>query len=247
MAERGALFDPGPCVYMDKLAVGPEVDPSVVSLDKSVAENLNAVAAQLRKPVGDVTVTVLDRPRHKDLISQIRAAGGRIALISDGDVGGAIEVAKAGGPVDLMLGVGGTPEAVIAAAALKCMGGHFQGRLYPRNDDERSRAIQQNYDLGKIYDQDDLVKGDDVFFAATGVSDGDLLQGVRYYSGGASTSSLVMRARSGTVRFIQTYHRWAKPGVTNIPGEDMAYSNALGFAKREREMKQATPMQQPEA
>ncbi|KAF5833684.1 hypothetical protein DUNSADRAFT_9955 [Dunaliella salina] len=264
MAERGALFDPGPCVPDFVSATSLEMclkDPcpansstctlgvklcymhtqcQVVLRAHSLSHVLHARLSSSCHTAGEWAPTVIEPgslPLH--LCAHQPTAPSHLLCINRP------AVAKAGGPVDLMLGVGGTPEGVIAAAALKCMGGHFQGRLYTRNDDERTRAIQQGYDLGKIYDQNDLVKGDDVFFAATGVSDGDLLQGVRYYSGGASTSSLVMRARSGTVRFIQTYHRWGKPGITNTPGADMAYSVALGFAKREREMKQATPVQQP--
>jgi len=219
LAGRGCMFDPGPhVVYMDKLAVGPEIDPRRVSLDYSVRRNLEAVASCLRKPVGDVTVLVLDRPRHKGLIGEIRAAGARIRMISDGDVGGAIETAKPGAPVDIMLGVGGTPEGVIAAAALKCMGGHLEGRLWPRNDEERRATEALGYDVDRILFIEDLCAGEDVFFAATGVSDGDLLRGVRYCSGGATTNSLVMRCKSGTVRYIHTQHRWAKPSLTNPGG-----------------------------
>lgn len=225
MAERGALFDPGPCMYMEKLAVGPAVDPWAVSLDFSVKQNLMNVGRCLNKPISDVTVLILDRPRHADMIKQIREAGARIRLISDGDVGGAIEVAKADAPVDIMMGIGGTPEGVIAACALKCMGGDIQGRLWPRNEDERKRAIEKGYDLKKVLRLDDLVKGDDVFFAATGVSDGDLLRGVRYISGGAISHSIVMRCKSGTVRFIETFHKWAKPSVTNIPGSENHHHN----------------------
>lgn len=231
VAERGALYDPGPCMYMEKLAVGPAVDPESISLDYSVAHNLAQVAKALEKPISDVTVLMLDRPRHADLILQCRQAGARIRLISDGDVGGAIEVAKAGAPVDVMMGIGGTPEGVIAAAALKCMGGHLQGRLAPRNEEERRKALEKGYDLQKILHLEDLCKGEQVFFAATGVSDGDLLRGVRYTSGGASTNSMVMRYQSGTVRFIETHHRWAKPSLTNIPVEErQAARHANGHA-----------------
>ncbi|GIL53504.1 hypothetical protein Vafri_9091 [Volvox africanus] len=227
VAEQGSLFDPGPCMYMEKLAVGPQVDPDSVSLDYSVRHNIKWVAKALDKPVSDVTVLMLDRPRHADLIRQCRDAGARIRLISDGDVAGAIEVAKAGAPVDMMMGIGGTPEGVIAACALKCMGGHIQGRLWPRDEKERAAAIARGYDINKILLMDDLVRGDDVFFAATGVSDGDLLRGVRYYSGGASTNSIVMRCKSGTVRFIETYHKWTKPSVTNISLDDSDDSTAM--------------------
>lgn len=216
VAERGALFDPGPCMYMEKLAVGPAVDPNLISLEYSVRHNLSAVAYCLGKPISDVTVIMLDRPRHQDLIKQCREAGARIRLISDGDVGGAIEVAKMGSPVDVLMGIGGTPEGVIAAAALKCMGGHIQGRLWPRNEDERERAVAAGYDLSKLLYTNDLCSGEKVFFAATGVSDGELLRGVRYFAGGASTNSMVMRAESGTVRLIETQHRWARPSLTNI-------------------------------
>lgn len=228
VAERGALFDPGPCMYMEKLAVGPHVDPDSVSLDYPIKHNLKWVAKALNKSVNDVTVLILDRPRHADIVRQCREAGARIRLISDGDVAGAVEVAKAGSAVDIMMGIGGTPEGVIAACALKCMGGHIQGRLWPRNEEEKKAAIEQGYDINKILYMDDLVKGDDVFFAATGVSDGDLLRGVRYFSGGASTNSLVMRCKSGTVRFIETYHKWHKPSVTNLEPEDHVGMNAAG-------------------
>jgi fructose-1,6-bisphosphatase II len=162
LAERGAMFNPGPAFYMEKLAVGPGVDPRRVSLKHSVAHNLEAIANCLGKPVSDVTVLVLDRPRHAGLISEIRAAGARIRMISDGDVGGAIETAKPGAPVDVLMGVGGTPEGVIAAAALKCMGGHIEGRLWPRDDADRAAIEAAGLDCATIYRTDDLVKGDDV-------------------------------------------------------------------------------------
>lgn len=213
LAERGAMFNPGPAFYMEKLAVGPQVDPRRVSLRYSVAHNLEAIANCLGKPVGDVTVVILDRPRHAELIRQVREAGARIRMISDGDVGGAIETAKPGAPVDVLMGIGGTPEGVIAAAALKCMGGHIEGRLWPRSEEDRAAIKAAGLDCDTILGTEDLVKGDDVFFAATGVSDSDLVQGVRYYAGGASTSSIVMRARSGTVRYIETNHSWKHPRV----------------------------------
>jgi len=230
LAKRGSLFDPGPVMYMEKLAVGPQVPAHTVSLNNSVAQNLEAVALALDKPISDVTVLMLDRPRHADLVRQCREAGARIRLISDGDVGGAIEVAKAGAPVDVMMGIGGTPEGVIAACALKCMGGSLQGRLWPRNEEERRKAVERGYDLTKVLHVDDLCKGDDVYFAATGVSDGDLLRGVRYFSGGASTNSIVMRCKSGTVRFIETFHKWEKPSVTNIPLEEHMKVQLGGYA-----------------
>lgn len=213
LAERGAMFNPGPAFYMEKLAVGPGVDPRRVSLKHSVAHNLEAIANCLGKPVSDVTVLILDRPRHADLIRQIRDAGARIRMISDGDVGGAIETAKEGAAVDVLMGIGGTPEGVIAAAALKCMGGHIEGRLWPRDDADRAAIQAAGLDCETILGIEDLVKGDDVFFAATGVSDSDLVKGVRFMAGGASTSSIVMRARSGTIRYIESIHRWNHPRV----------------------------------
>lgn len=225
LAEPGALLDPGPCMYMEKLAVGPEVDPARVGLRQSATENIKAVAECLEKPVEEVTVLILDRPRHSDLIQECRESGARIRLISDGDVSGAIEVAKAGAPVDMMLGIGGSPEGVIAAAALRCMGGFMEGRLWPRNEEERKLSLEKGIDIDRILKIDELCKGDKVFFAATGVSDGDLLKGVRYYSGGATTNSLVMRVESGTVRYIETFHQWANPGVTN-PANGAANGNA---------------------
>lgn len=216
VAERGALFDPGPCMYMEKMAVGPSVNPRAVSLNRSTRSNIQAVAEAQGRGIGDVTVVILDRPRHEAIIRECRETGCRIKLISDGDVAAAIEVAKAGAAADIMMGIGGTPEGVIAAAALKCMGGHLQGRLHPRNDEERKRAIAAGYDLDAILHTNDLAKGDQIFFAATGVSDGDLLRGVRYFAGGATTNSMVMRHQSGTVRVLETQHRWERPGITNL-------------------------------
>eukprot|EP01024_Parvocaulis_polyphysoides_P049546 TRINITY_DN48102_c0_g1_i2.p1 TRINITY_DN48102_c0_g1~~TRINITY_DN48102_c0_g1_i2.p1 ORF type:complete len:371 (+),score=59.16 TRINITY_DN48102_c0_g1_i2:36-1115(+) len=207
LAEKGALFNPGPCMYMEKIAVGPNVPATTVSLSYPVHRNLEAVAYHLGKPISDVTVLILDRPRHAKLIQECREAGARIKLIGDGDVGGAIETAKETSPVDILMGIGGTPEGVVAAAALKCMGGSIQGRLWPRNDEEKLEAIRQGYDLQKIQDTRDLCSGEEVYFAATGVTDGDLVRGVRYYSGGASTNSIVMRSKSGTIRFVESYHR----------------------------------------
>jgi len=192
------------------------VSPRAVSLNRSTASNIRAVAEAQGKAVGEVTVVILDRPRHADIIQECRNTGCRIRLISDGDVAAAIEVAKAGAAADMMLGIGGTPEGVIAAAALKCMGGHIQGRLWPRNDEERKASIEQGYDLEKILHTDDLASGDQIFFAATGVSDGDLLRGVRFFAGGATTNSIVMRHQSGTVRILETQHRWERPGMTNL-------------------------------
>ncbi|MBO0693423.1 MAG: class II fructose-bisphosphatase [Acidimicrobiaceae bacterium] len=209
MSSSGSMFNPGPCVYMEKLAVGPEA-AGRVSLDARPAENIAAVAEAKGEPVGDMTVVVLDRPRHAELIAEIRETGARIRSIPDGDVAGAISAALPESGGDLLLGIGGTPEGVIAAAALKCMGGEIQGRLWPRDDKERDAAIAAGYDLDKVLTTDDLVKGDDCFFAATGVTDGDLLRGVHYDRRGASTESLVMRSRTGTVRRIQAQHQLKK-------------------------------------
>ena len=209
LAERGTMFDPGPCVYMDKIAVGPEAR-DVVDLDAPVRANLEAVAKAKGEKVEDVTAVILDRDRHADIIRECREAGARVRLIPDGDVAGAISVAWPGSGSDILFGVGGTPEGVIAACALKCLGGEILGRLWPRNEDERTAALDAGYDLTRVLTAEDLVAGDDVFFAASGISDGDLVQGVRYFGGGATSESLVMRARSGTIRKIHTQHRWQK-------------------------------------
>jgi fructose-1,6-bisphosphatase II len=209
MAERGTMFDPGPCVYMDKLVVGPE-SVDVVDIDAPIAANLEAVAKAKGEKVTDVTAVILDRERHADIIKQCREAGARIALIPDGDVAGAINVATPGSGSDILFGVGGTPEGVIAACAIQCMGGAIFGRLVVRNDEERTAADAGGYDLDRILTTDDLVSGDEVFFAATGISNGDLLKGVRYWGDGASTESLVMRSKTGTIRKIQATHRWQK-------------------------------------
>jgi len=168
------------------------------------------VAKALGEDVDDITAVVLDRPRHDDIIRQCREAGARIKLIQDGDVAAAITVATPGSGTDILFGIGGTPEGVIAAAALKCLGGEMFGRLYPRNDEERQAALDAGYDLDRVLTTDDLVQGEDVFFAATGVSDGELLKGVRYWGNGASTQSLVMRSKSGTIRRVEATHRWQK-------------------------------------
>jgi fructose-1,6-bisphosphatase II len=209
MAERGTMFDPGPCVYMDKIAVSPEA-VDVIDLDAPVLANLEAVAKAKGEKVSDVTAVILDRERHAEIIRQCREAGARIALIPDGDVAGAISVATPGSGSDILFGIGGTPEGVIAACAIQCMGGAILGRLYPRNDEERRTALDAGYDLDRILTTDDLVSGDEVFFAATGISNGDLLKGVRYWGDGASTESLVMRSKTGTIRKIQATHRWQK-------------------------------------
>ena len=214
VSERGTMFDPGPCVYMEKIAAGPDV-ADAINLDAPVKANLEAVAKALGKTVRDVTAVVLDRDRHADIIRECREAGARVSLIPDGDVAGAINVAWEGSGCDILFGVGGTPEGVIAACALKALGGSIQARLWPRNDDERRAALDAGYDLDRVLHTDDLVSGDDVFFAATGITDGDLMRGVRYTTEGASTVSIVTRSRTGTVRTIETSHRWSK--LAKIP------------------------------
>jgi fructose-1,6-bisphosphatase II len=209
MSERGTMFDPGPCVYMEKIAAGPAA-VDVIDIDAPVKTNLDAVAKALGEKVSDVTAVVLDRDRHTDIIRECREAGARIRLIPDGDVAGAISVAWRNSGNDILFGVGGTPEGVIAACALKALGGSIQGKLWPRNDEERKSAVDAGYDLDKVLMLDDLVAGDDVFFAATGITDGELLRGVRYWGEGASTQSLVMRSKSGTIRIIEAQHHWTK-------------------------------------
>ncbi len=209
MSDRGTMFDPGPCVYMEKIAVGPEA-ADVIDITRSATENLEAVAKAKDEDVRDITAVILDRPRHEELIAEVRASGARIRLIQDGDVAGAISTAWTDSGADILFGIGGTPEGVISAAALKCMGGAIQGRLWPRDDDERAAAVAAGYDLDRVLTTDDLVGGDNCFFAATGVTDGELLKGVHYDNRGASTQSLVMRSRSGTVRLINARHRLRK-------------------------------------
>jgi fructose-1,6-bisphosphatase II len=209
VSERGTMFDPGPCMYMEKIAVGAEA-AGHVDIRRSPAENVEAVARAKNESARDITVVILDRPRHEQLIADVRSTGARIRLIPDGDVAGAISTAWSESGADLLLGIGGTPEGVIAAAALKSMGGELQGKLWPRNDDERRAAEKAGYDLDAVLTTDDLVKGDNCFFAATGITDGELLRGVHYTSSGATTSSLVMRSKSGTVRRIEAHHQLKK-------------------------------------
>ena len=209
LAERGSMFDPGPCVYMEKIAGGEEI-ADLLSLDRPLTETLRLIAERKGMGIGDVTVVMLDRPRHEEAMAQVREAGARIRLILDGDVSAALLAVSERSPVDLLWGIGGTPEGVISAAALKCMGGQLLGRLWPRNDEERRAALDAGYDLDRVLTCDDLCAGDDVFFSATGVTDGDVLQGVRYRGRGASTESLVMRSRSGTVRRVHARHDRAK-------------------------------------
>jgi len=210
LAERGTMFDPGPCVYMEKLVGGPEIASSL-SLTEPVGAVVERVAAERGVSPTEVTTVILDRERHADGVQQIRDAGGRIRFITDGDVSAALLAVMEGTGVDLLWGIGGTPEGVISAAAIKCLGGQILGRLWPRDDDERRAALDAGYDLDRILEVDDLVGGEDAFFAASGVTDGDLLQGVRYHGAGyATTESLVMRSRSGTVRRIGGRHDGTK-------------------------------------
>jgi fructose-1,6-bisphosphatase II len=209
LAERGSMFDPGPCVYMQKLA-GAEEIADLLDLDRPIGETIGLVAERKRIDIGDVMVVVLDRPRHQEGIDAIRASGARVRLISDGDVSAALLAVSERSPVDLLWGVGGTPEGVISAAAIKCLGGQLVGRLWPRDDAERQAALDAGYDLDRQLTVDDLISSDDCFFSATGVTDGDVLQGVRFRSGRATTESLVMRSRSGTVRRVAATHDRSK-------------------------------------
>jgi fructose-1,6-bisphosphatase II len=206
VSARGSMYDPSAVFYMSKLVTGSAA-ADLVDLDAPVSHNVNAVAKAKSCSPQDVTVVILDRPRHEQLISEVRAAGARIKLITDGDVAGAIMAARDGTGVDLLLGIGGTPEGIIAACAVKCLGGIIQGRLAPRDNDERDRAIAAGHDLKQVLRTDDLVASEDAFFAATGITDGELVAGVRYRAGGATTQSLVMRARSGTTRTITSEHQ----------------------------------------
>jgi fructose-1,6-bisphosphatase II len=209
LSGRGTMFNPGPIVYMEKIAVGPEAK-GAIDIEVSPMVNLRSIARAMGKAIQDLAVTVLDRPRHEKLIAEIRKAGARIRLITDGDVAGALMTAWPDSGIDVLMGVGGTPEGVIAACALKCMGGEIQGKLVARNEAEAQKARELGYDLNKVLTIDDLVRSDDVFFAATGITDGELLDGVKYYGKGARTHSLVMRSKSGTVREIIARHEWDK-------------------------------------
>jgi len=205
VSPRGTMFDPGPCVYMEKIAAGPDCHDAI-DITRSPTENLEAIAAAKGESVRDITAVILDRDRHHDLINEVRAAGARIRLIPDGDVAGAISTAWPDSGADVLFGIGGTPEGVISAAALKCMGGVMQGRLWPRNESERQETIEKGYDLDAVLTVEDLVSGDSCFFAATGITDGELLKGVHYSGGKVHTQSLVMRSKSGTVRQIDASH-----------------------------------------
>ena len=209
LAARGAMFFPGPAVYMEKVATGAEARDAI-DVTAPPEENIRHVAKAKGVRPEEVVVTILDRPRHRDVIQACRDVGARVFLIRDGDVAGAISAVLPRTGTDLLLGIGGTPEGVIAAAALKCLGGSIQGKLFPRNEDERRRLLDDGYDLDRVLATDDLVAGDDVFFAATGVTDGALLEGVKYWPDGATTYSLVMRARSGTIRMIEAEHQFEK-------------------------------------
>ena len=209
VAERDSMYDPSAVFYMEKLATGPEA-ADVVDITAPVGENVRRVARAKHGSPEDVTVVILDRPRHETLVEDVRRAGARIKFLTDGDVAGAIMAAREGTGVDLLLGIGGTPEGIIAAAALKCMGGAFLGRLWPRDEDERRKALDAGHDLDRVLTIDDLVTGDDVFFVATGITEGELLDGVRYRRGTARTHSIVMRSRSGTIRLIESEHRLSK-------------------------------------
>lgn len=216
-APAGTMFDPGPFVYMNKIAVGPDAK-GAININLPVEENLKSIASALKKRLQDVTVIILDRPRHKDLVAQVRSAGPRIRFIDDGDVAAALMTAWPDSGIDVLMGIGGTPEGVIAACALRAMGGEIQGKLYARNEDEKQRGIKAGYDFEKVITMDDLVSSDDVFFTATGITDGELLDGVRYHSNGATTSSIVVRGETGTVRFIESRHSFEKlDSISDLP------------------------------
>jgi fructose-1,6-bisphosphatase II len=216
LSERGTMFDPGPCVYMEKLVGGPEV-ADCLSLERPIGDVVRAVAERRQVSPTEITTVILDRERHKEGVRQIREAGSRIRFISDGDVSAALLAVTPGTGVDLLWGIGGTPEGVLSAAAIKCLGGQILGRLWPRDEAERSGAEEAGYEIERVLDVDDLVGGNDAFFAASGVTDGDLLQGVRYHgSGKASTESLIMRSRSGTVRKVYATHD--RPKLREVTG-----------------------------
>ncbi|MCL6543140.1 MAG: class II fructose-bisphosphatase [Roseiflexus sp.] len=221
VAERGSLYHWSGIAYMDKLAVGPQAR-GAIDINAPVSENIRNVARALKKEVEDITVVVLDRPRHKELIRQIRETGARIKLILHGDVSAGIMTAIEDPPADMLMGIGGAPEAVITACAMKCLGGEIQCKLWPRNDDERALAAANGIDLERVYRTSDLVRSENVFFAATGITDGEFLRGVRYFGGGARTYSVVMRAVSGTVRFIESRHDWTK--LMRISGVDYVHA-----------------------
>lgn len=222
VAERGAMFDPSAVFYMDKLATGPEA-AEVVDIDAPASVNVRRVAKAKGRSPEDVTVVVLDRPRHEGIVREIRESGARIKFIADGDVAGAIMAVREGTGVDLLLGVGGTPEGIIAACAIKCLGGTLQGRLWPKDDAERQRALDAGHDLDQVLETADLVDGENVFFVATGITDGDLLRGVRYGAETAFTQSLVMRSKSGTIRQIDSTHQLSKLRAYSTVNFDRAH------------------------
>ena len=209
LAPRGTMFDPSAVYYMDKIVTGPEA-ADAIDINLPPAENVRRVAKAKRTDVSDVTVIVLDRPRHENLLKELRAVGARIRLIRDGDVAAAIETARPNTGIDILMGIGGTPEGVVTAAAMRALGGVIQGRLHPRSEQEKVRATQAGLDLSRVLTTNDLVSSDDVFFSATGITDGELLKGVRYTEFGAVSHSLVVRGRSKTVRIIETEHRVSK-------------------------------------
>ncbi|WP_018653025.1 class II fructose-bisphosphatase [Actinomadura flavalba] len=209
VAPRGSMYDPSAVFYMEKLVTGPEA-ADVVDIERPIADNVRAVAKAKGSSVEDVTVVILDRPRHEGIVKEVREAGARIKFILDGDVAGAIMAARAGTGVDLLLGIGGTPEGIIAACAIKALGGVIQGRLWPQDDAERAKAIDAGHDLSRVLTTSDLVTSEDAFFAATGITDGELMDGVRFGKGIATTHSLVMRSRSGTVRAVSSEHQLNK-------------------------------------
>lgn len=209
LSERDTMYAPGSIVYMDKIAVGAEAK-GAIDINAPVEENLQKVARAKKRDVDDLTVVILDRPRHEKLVSEVRAAGARIKLIPDGDIAGGLMTAIEDIGLDILMGIGGSPEAVVTACALKCIGGEIQCKLWPRSEKERQKALDEGLDLEQVLTTDDLVQGDNVFFAATGVTDGQLLQGVKYFGTGAKTYSIVMRSRSGTVRLVEATHKWEK-------------------------------------
>jgi fructose-1,6-bisphosphatase II len=215
VTERGAMFDPSAVFYMEKLAVGPDA-ADVIDINAPIADNLHRIAKAKRSGVSDVTVCILDRPRHEKLVEEVRQTGARIRFITDGDVAGAISAAREGSEVDVLVGIGGTPEGIIAASALKCLGGAMQAKLWPRDAAERDKALAAGHDLDRVLTIDDLVTGNNVFFCATGVTSGDLLKGVQYRSNGAHTQSIVMRSKSGTTRVIDSYHRLEKLNLYSV-------------------------------
>ena len=217
VAERGAMFDPSAVFYMDKLVTGPAA-AAEVDLTAGVEHNIQVVARAKGGEPEDVTVCILDRPRHAELVAQVRRTGAHISFISDGDVAGSILAAREGSGIDLMVGIGGTPEGIITACAIKALGGTIQARLAPRDDAERRKALDAGHDLERVLSTDDLVRGDNTFFAATGITGGELLRGVRYRSGGADTHSVVMRSRSGTIRDVESHHSLAKIRSYPDPG-----------------------------